>query len=304
MPKPYKIKCENISKVYDLNTNKKQKLLSLLTFGNFYKASPFYALYNIDFEVEQGVSVGIIGLNGSGKSTLSNILGGVVQPTSGIVYSEQQPSLIAIGAGLNPEFTGIENIQYKCLMHGLTQTEINERIDDIIAFSELDDFIFQPLKSYSSGMKSRLGFAIAIHTDPDILIVDEALSVGDETFSNKCIVKMRELQTQGKTIFFVSHSASQIKSMCDKAMWIHYGELIEYGEVNHVVARYNTFIRGFKARNKEGQLQYKRKMMQLQQKRGSEMIKLENEKVPFSTLSVLTLLIAAFIIMIKIQIGL
>ena len=213
--KTYKIKCENVSKVYDLNVNRKDKLLSLFTFGLSYKSKPYYALHDISFEVEEGTSVGIIGLNGSGKSTLSNILGGVVEPSSGTVYTNGKPSLIAIGAGLNPEFTGEENIHYKCLMHGMTQREINEKFDDIVQFSELDEFIYQPLKSYSSGMKSRLGFAIAIHTDPDILIVDEALSVGDETFSNKCIDKMHDLQEQGKTIFLYLIQQDKLK-MCKK----------------------------------------------------------------------------------------
>ncbi|NHA35583.1 teichoic acid ABC transporter ATP-binding protein [Staphylococcus schleiferi] len=263
----YKVKVENVSKIYDLNNSKISKMISLFSFGYFYKPKPYYALYDISFEVEKGTSVGLIGLNGSGKSTLSNILAEVLKPSRGKVTINGNASLIAISAGLKNDFTGEENIRYKCLMHGMSTKEINQIFDDVVKFSELDEFIYQPIKSYSSGMKARLGFSIAIHTNPDVLIVDEALSVGDETFANKCIAKMKELQQQGKTIFFVSHSAAQIKNLCDKAIWIHYGEMIEYGEVNHVVKRYNTLIRGFKARDKKGQLAYKKKMLGLQQQR-------------------------------------
>lgn len=259
----YIIKCENISKIYDLNSNKKMKILSL--FSSRLQKRNFFALHNITFSVESGTSVGILGLNGSGKTTLSNILGGVTKPTKGNIISNGQASLIAIGAGLNNNFTGIENIHYKCLMHGMTEKDIKNKIEDIISFSELDDFIYQPLKSYSSGMRSRLGFSIAIHTDPDILIVDEALAVGDQTFSDKCIIKMKELQKEGKTIFFVSHSAAQIKSMCDKALWIHYGEVKEFNEVSVVVKNYNEFIKNYKLKTKNEQLLYKKEMIKSQQ---------------------------------------
>lgn len=261
----YNVVCENVTKIYDLNRSRKEKLLSLFTFGKTYQFKPYYALKDVSFKVEKGTSVGIIGLNGSGKSTLSNILGQVVSPTYGEVRTTGKPSLIAIGAGLNPSFTGEENIRYKCLMHGMTTKEINDKFDDIVKFSELDEFIYQPLKSYSSGMKSRLGFSIAIHTDPDILIVDEALSVGDETFSNKCIDKMKEFQANGKTIFFVSHSASQIRKMCDKALWIHYGQMVAYDDVNAVIKRYNALVQKIKKMPKSEQIEYKKKKIQQQQ---------------------------------------
>ncbi|MGV3243629.1 ABC transporter ATP-binding protein [Staphylococcus sp. 11261D007BR] len=279
----YKVKVENVSKIYDLNNSKFNKIISLLSFGYFYKPKPYYALHDVSFEVEEGVSVGLIGLNGSGKSTLSNILAEVLMPSKGTVDIKGKSSLIAISAGLKNDFTGEENIRYKCLMHGMSSKEINEVYQDIVAFSELDEFIKQPIKSYSSGMKARLGFSIAIHTNPDVLIVDEALSVGDETFANKCIAKMKELQQEGKTIFFVSHSAAQIKNMCDKAIWIHYGEMIEYGEVNHVVKRYNTLIRGFKARDKKGQLAYKKKMLRLQQERSDTIESSDIDKVHWTS---------------------
>ncbi|EGQ3265664.1 ABC transporter ATP-binding protein [Staphylococcus pseudintermedius] len=299
----YKVKVDNVSKIYDLNKSKISKILSLLSFGYFYRPKPYYALYNVSFEVEPGASVGLIGLNGSGKSTLSNILAEVLKPSKGTVDINGQSSLIAISAGLKNDFSGEENIRYKCLMHGMTTKEINAVFDDIVAFSELGEFIYQPIKSYSSGMKARLGFSIAIHTNPDVLIVDEALSVGDETFANKCIAKMKTLQQEGKTIFFVSHSAAQIKNMCDKAIWIHYGEMIEYGDVNHVVKRYNTLISGFKARNKAGQLAYKKKMLTLQQQRSDTIEQSEMNPVEGRTLISLAGSFLLFIVALLSQIG-
>jgi teichoic acid transport system ATP-binding protein len=268
----YKVKVENVSKVYDLNRSKVAKILSLFTMGHFYKEKPYYALRDINFEVESGDSVGIIGLNGSGKSTLSDLLGQVTVPTTGKVRINGRSSLIAINAGLNNDLTGEENIRMKCLMHGMSEETIDERYQDIVDFSELgEEFIKQPIKSYSSGMRSRLGFSIAIHTDPDVLIVDEALSVGDETFSNKCIERMKQFQQQGKTIFFVSHSAAQIKKMCNKALWVHYGEMKEYGEADPIVSEYVKFIREFKDMTKEEQLSYKSKMTKKQQEKGEQM---------------------------------
>lgn len=264
----YKVKVEDVSKVYDLNRSRAAKLLSLFTMGHFYKEKPYYALRDINFEVQAGDSVGIIGLNGSGKSTLSDLLGEVTVPTSGKIRINGRSSLIAISAGLNQDLTGEENIRMKCLMHGLSEETINERYTDIVEFSELGDFIHQPIKSYSSGMKSRLGFAIAIHTDPDVLIVDEALSVGDETFSNKCIERMKQFQKEGKTIFFVSHSAKQVARMCNKAIWVHYGETKAFGECTPIVNEYARFINEFKGMTKEEQLQYKDKMTRQQQERG------------------------------------
>ncbi|WP_394877238.1 ABC transporter ATP-binding protein [Mammaliicoccus lentus] len=304
MDKNYKIACENVSKVYDLTTNKKEKLLSLFTFGLLKKKKYFFALKDINFTVKEGTSVGILGLNGSGKTTLSNILGGVSKPTVGNIHSDSSPSLIAIGAGLNNNFTGIENIHFKCLMHGMTQKEINNKLEDIIAFSELDDFIFQPLKSYSSGMRSRLGFAIAIHTDPDILIVDEALSVGDQTFSNKCISKMKELQKEGKTIFFVSHSATQIKAMCDEAMWIHYGILKEYDTASKVISHYNEFIKDYKLKTKKEQLAYKKHMIKSQQKLYNTTVPINEYRPSFSTLGIIGVLLVIVLYMGKLQLGL
>lgn len=290
----HKVDVRNVSKVYDLNTSKKDKLIQLFTFGNVYTNKPYYALRDVSFTVEPGDSVGIIGLNGSGKSTLSNLLGEVTQPTTGTIDIDGRSSLIAISAGLNNDLTGEENIRMKCLMHGLSEKQVNERFDDIVAFSELDTFIYQPIKSYSSGMRSRLGFSIAIHTDPDVLIVDEALSVGDETFSNKCIEKMREFQQQGKTIFFVSHSATQIRKMCNKALWIHFGEVRDYGDCNPIVTDYVKYIRDYKQKPKPEQLAYKKKMIEKQQQKGAMQV-IEKAPVNWMNYAVLTLLTLIFI---------
>lgn len=257
----YKVKVDNVSKVFNTTSNKKKLWKILFPFMN--KEQEYYhALKNVSFEVEPGDSVGIVGLNGSGKSTLSNLLGGVTVPSSGEIHVDGKPSLIAISAGLNMELTGEENIHMKCLMHGLSEKEIEERYDDIVAFSELEEFLNQPIKSYSSGMMSRLGFAIAVHTDPDVLIVDEALSVGDDTFASKCIAKMKEFREQGKTIFFVSHSIPQIQQMCNKAAWIHFGELREYGDCIPVVGLYARFVRGYNIKEKHIQKRYKKAMIE------------------------------------------
>lgn len=261
MTETIKVSVKNVSKVYPINQTKAQKIISILKFWQREKHDEiYYALKDINFEVNAGDSVGLVGLNGSGKSTLSNLLGEVTAPTTGNVTINGKSSLIAISAGLNNELTGEENIKMKCLMHGLSEETIRERYDDIVAFSELGDFIYQPIKTYSSGMKSRLGFAIAVHTDPDVLIVDEALSVGDDTFSNKCIERMKEFQAEGKTIFFVSHSIGQIQKMCNKAIWLHYGELKSYGDCIPTVGLYARFVREYNSYPKEKQLQYKEDM--------------------------------------------
>lgn len=285
----YKVKVENVSKIYDINRNRIAKVLSLLTFGKLYKAKPFYALRDIDFEVNAGDSVGILGLNGSGKTTLSDLIAEATVPSKGKIHINGRTSLIAISAGLNQELTGEENIRIKCLMHGLSEKQIADRYDDILKFSELGEFIKQPIKNYSSGMKSRLGFAIAIHTDPDILIVDEALSVGDETFANKCIDRMRDFQEQGKTIFFVSHATGQIRQFCNKAVWVQYGEMKAFGEMKDVVKKYAEFVNQYKNLTKDEQIEYKDKMVGIQMEE-SQHLDLPKEKINMNSVAIGTLL--------------
>lgn len=285
----YKVKVDKVSKIYDINRNKVAKILSLLTFGKLYKAKPFYALRDINFEVNSGDTVGILGLNGSGKTTLSDLIAEATVPSKGKININGRVSLIAISAGLNAELTGEENIRIKCLMHGLTEKQISERYDDILQFSELGEFIKQPIKNYSSGMKSRLGFAIAIHTDPDILVVDEALSVGDETFANKCIERMRDFQEQGKTIFFVSHATGQIRQFCNKAVWVQYGEMKQFGEMKDVVKSYAEFVNQYKNLTKDEQIEYKDKMVGIQMEE-SQHLELPKEKINMNSVAIGTLL--------------
>ena len=207
----YAIKFENVSKIYKLKKKNDGNTKSSET-------KRFYALKNISFEIPQGEVVGILGTNGSGKSTLSLILAGISEIDEGVMHINGEQSLVAINTGLNKQLTGLENINVKGALLGLSKKQIQEIIDGVIEFAELGDFLYQPVKKYSSGMKSRLGFSISLYLNPDIIIVDEALSVGDKGFAQKCINKMNELKDEGKTIIFISHSLPKfeifVKQQC------------------------------------------------------------------------------------------
>jgi teichoic acid transport system ATP-binding protein len=257
-----KIKLTNVSKKYSLFKKKSDKLLDIFSLNN--KPKSFYALRNISFEVFEGETIGVIGINGSGKSTLSHLLSQVTSPTSGEIEINGNISLVAISGGLNNHLTGLENIELKCLMHGMDKRDIEEVTPKIIEFADLGDFIHQPIKSYSSGMKSRLGFAISVHLNPDILIVDEALSVGDQTFYDKCINKFNEFKQQGKTMFFISHSLSQIRSIADRVLWLNFGQIQEFGATEEVLTKYQDFIKWYKHLSETEKNAYRKQLLKEQ----------------------------------------
>ena len=199
----------------------------------------FTALKNISFEVSSGETVGIIGKNGAGKSTILGLLAGVLKPTSGqVTVAGRIAPLLELGAGFHPELSGRENILLNGILLGMLKREVEEKRDAIIEFSELEEFIDQPIRTYSSGMLARLGFSVAVHCEPDILLLDEVLSVGDQDFQKKCIEKMLGFKRSGKTIIFVSHSAQQIEEICDRVIWIEKGKVELSGNVEEVLPNY------------------------------------------------------------------
>ncbi|WP_408007879.1 teichoic acids export ABC transporter ATP-binding subunit TagH [Pseudalkalibacillus sp. A8] len=249
------ISVKDVSKKYKLYKKSSEKILDLLTPKSY--GEDFYALNHVDFEADKGDVVGFVGINGSGKSTLSNIIAGIVPETTGSVTLNGQAALIAVASGLKGDLTGRENIELKCLMLGFSKKEIQEMEEDIIEFAELEKFIDQPVKSYSSGMKSRLGFAISVNIDPDILIIDEALSVGDKAFAEKSLEKMKEFKAKGKTMIFVSHSIGQMKKFCEKILWLEFGVVKDFGTVDEVLPKYEEFLKKYKKMSKKEKKKYR-----------------------------------------------
>ena len=243
MENEYAIQVKEITKVYklfDSNVARVKDALSL-TRKKLYKEH--YALNKLSFNVRRGEAVGIIGVNGAGKSTILKIITGVLQPTSGeVVIDGRISALLELGAGFNPEYTGMRNIYLNGMMIGFTKEEIDEKLDEILKFADIGEFINQPVKSYSSGMFVRLAFAVAINIDPEILIVDEALSVGDVFFQNKCFHKFEEFRKQGKTIIFVSHDLSSIRKYCDRAVLLNHGEKVGDGSPAEVIDMYKKLL--------------------------------------------------------------
>lgn len=246
---------KNVSKKYKLYKGNKERILDLITPKSY--GEDFYALSDVSFEANKGDIVGFIGINGSGKSTLSNIIAGIVPETTGSVEVRGQAALIAVSSGLKWDLTGRDNIELKCLMLGFSKEEIKALEPEIIEFSELDKFIDQPVKSYSSGMKSRLGFAISVTVDPDILIIDEALSVGDKAFAEKSLAKMKEFKQRGKTMIFVSHSLGQMRNFCEKILWLEFGRVKDYGPVDEILPKYEQFLKEWQKMSKAEKDAYK-----------------------------------------------
>ena len=203
------------------------------------------ALREVSFEIHRGEAFGVIGRNGSGKSTLLKLISGILKPTSGkIAVHGRIAALIELGAGFHPEITGRENIYINGIMLGLTRREIDERFDRIVAFSGIGEFLDQPVKTYSSGMYVRLGFAVAVHVDPDILLIDEVLAVGDEEFSARCIAKIQEMKLRGVTLVFVTHQLDQVRNLCDRALWLDHGLVEAIGDPMRVVDAYLQEVSG------------------------------------------------------------
>lgn len=250
---------KNVSKKYKLYKTSKERMLDLITPKSY--GNDFYALKNVNFTAYKSEVVGFVGINGSGKSTLSNIISGIVPQTTGEVQVNGDVSLIAVAAGLKGDLTGRDNIEMKLLMLGFNQKEIKELEPDIIEFSELGEFIDQPVKSYSSGMKSRLGFSISVNVNPEILIIDEALSVGDKAFAEKSLAKMNEFKDEGKTMIFVSHSLGQMRRFCSKILWLEFGKVKEYGEMEVVLPHYESFLSKWEKMNKKERNDYKKAVL-------------------------------------------
>ena len=239
----FAIRVNNLSKVYNLYEKPIDRLKETLSpFKRIYHKS-FYALNDISFDVEQGETVGIVGTNGSGKSTILKIITGVLTPTQGSVEIKGKISaLLELGAGFNMEYTGIENIYLNGTMMGFTKKEMEEKLKDILDFADIGDFVYQPVKTYSSGMLVRLAFATAINVEPEILIVDEALSVGDVFFQAKCFNKINEIKQKGTTILLVTHDMSSIIKYCDKAILLNRGNFVEEGKPNKIVDLYKKIL--------------------------------------------------------------
>ena len=239
------IKIDDVSKLYKLYDKPIDRLKESLGLSKTQKYKEHYALHNVSFDVKKGECVGIIGTNGAGKSTILKIITGVLNPTAGNVEINGRISaLLELGAGFNMEYTGIENVYLNGTMIGFSKEEIDAKLQDILDFADIGDFVNQPVKTYSSGMFVRLAFAVAINIDPEILIVDEALSVGDVFFQLKCFKKFEEFKQKGKTILFVSHDLSSIEKYCDKAILMDHGKNIAEGEPIVIINKYKKIMTG------------------------------------------------------------
>lgn len=213
-----------------------------------WRGEPFWALKNVSFTVRRGEAVGIIGRNGAGKTTLLRLLSGIMDPSEGRVQvSGRFATLIGLGAGFDGQRTGRENIYLNAAIFGFPPRQVDAFIDDIVAFSELGEFLDRPVKNYSSGMVARLGFSIAVHIFPDIIFLDEILSVGDLAFQQKCMDKMLQFKEQGCTFMFVSHDPGAVQMLCERSLWLHHGELMLDGPTHEVTRSYEQMLGMFEA---------------------------------------------------------
>lgn len=237
------IKADDVSKIYKLYHKPSERLIDALGFAGKGRFKEHRALNHVSFAVEKGETVGIIGTNGSGKSTILKIITGVLSPTEGTVeVAGRISALLELGAGFNMEYTGIENVYLNGMMMGFSREEMDARLDEILRFADIGDFVNQPCKTYSSGMFVRLAFAVAINIDPEILIVDEALSVGDVFFQAKCYKKFEDFKEQGKTIIFVSHDISSVAKYCDRVILLNKGDKLSEGNPKDTINLYKKVL--------------------------------------------------------------
>jgi len=239
------VEIKDLWKKFQVYQDKTISLKERIIFWGRQRTEGFWALRNINLAVPKGKTIGLIGRNGSGKSTLLKIISRILYPTQGEVKVRGKLStLLELGAGFHPDFTGRENIFLNASILGFTRKEIKEKLNDIVEFAELGDFIDNPVRNYSSGMYMRLGFAVAVHVDPDILLIDEVLSVGDLAFQEKCLTRIQDMQKQGKTIILVTHAPKQVEDLCDIAVWLDHGEAKLQGPAQEVAQAYKEFIGG------------------------------------------------------------
>jgi ABC-type polysaccharide/polyol phosphate transport system ATPase subunit len=237
------ISLSDVSKRFKFSTDEAESILDVIISGlrrrSHRHEQILWAVKDVSFTVQPGESISLVGLNGSGKSTILKLAAGIIRPSDGRVEIRGRLSaLLELGAGFHPDLTGQENIWLNASILGLTNAEIGEIYDEIVAFSELGEFINMPVKHYSSGMYMRLGFSVAVHISPDILLIDEILAVGDQSFQDKCIERLRKLKSEGTTVVFVSHNPATVLSLCDRALWIEHGHLIADGPAPQIVADY------------------------------------------------------------------
>ncbi len=237
------VSIHNVSKKFRLYQERNQTLKSAIMRRRRSVHEDFWALRDVSFDVEQGSTFGLIGSNGSGKSTLLKCLAKIYWPTSGsISYAGRMAALLEVGSGFHHELSGRENIYLNGSILGMSRKEIDRKFDEIIDFSGVEQFIDQPVKNYSSGMYVRLGFSVAISVEPDILIVDEVLAVGDAEFQEKCFQKFRDYRAQGRTVILVSHSMNSVRTMCDQVAWLNKGTLMTVGAAGETIAAYEGSI--------------------------------------------------------------
>ncbi len=233
------VSVDHVSKSFRMYSERNQTLKSAIMRGRKSVHEDFWALKDVSFDVPEGSTFGLIGSNGSGKSTLLKCLANIYYPSNGTIsHNGRIAAMLEVGSGFHSELSGRENIYLNGSILGMSKKQVNSRLEEIIDFSGVEQFIDQPVKNYSSGMYVRLGFAISINIDPDILVVDEVLSVGDAEFQEKCFGRFRDLKAQGKTVILVSHSTETVRSMCDQAAWINRGELMQVGDAQPTIRAY------------------------------------------------------------------